>query len=100
MSKHVHHLISFVSSFFFFLLLSPTLHLNVLNVVHGSLITLTLHLETMHQTLKPSVAEISQQQKSAYIIYLFTSLFYAAYFEYNSQVIIYSKKKKKTIDKT
>lgn len=49
----------------------------------------------MHQTLKPSVAEISQQQKSAYIIYLFTSLFYAAYFEYNSQVIIYSKKKKK-----
>lgn len=54
----------------------------------------------MHQTLKPSVAEISQQQKSAYIIYLFTSLFYAAYFEYNSQVIIYSKKKKKTIDKT
>jgi len=77
MSKHAYHLISYVSSFYLFLPLSLTFHLNVLNVVHESLVTSTLHLEKVHQTLKPLVAKMSNW-KSTRHLFVFLSFIYSA----------------------
>jgi hypothetical protein len=73
MCKHAYHLISSVSSFSLFL----TFHLNVLNVVHESLVNSILHLEKVHQTLKPSVAKTSNW-KSARHLFIFLSHIFSA----------------------